>query len=122
MRGSRWIAVVVAAAISLVPTGTIAAPRVVKAKSVDGDWKWDPKVVHVSTPKRMKWRNPTKAPHSVRFYKGPLKGKRFLVPEGEARIRKIKKSGTYKYRCDIAGHSKMVDGKCTGMCGKIVAH
>ena len=121
MNGSRLPAVIVAAAISLVPTAAMAAPMVVKAKTADGGWIWEPKVARVSAPKRIKWKNPTKAAHSVRFYKGPLKGVRFLLPEGENRTKKIKKAGNYKYRCDIPGHSKMVDGKCTGMCGRIVA-
>jgi plastocyanin len=121
MRRSGLMAMAVAAAISLVPTGAMAAPKVIKAKTAEGGWVWGPKVTRVSAPKRIKWKNPTKVAHSVRFYKGPLKGVRFLLPEGENRTRKIKKAGNYKYRCDIPGHSKMVDGKCTGMCGRIVA-
>ena len=121
MRGSRWTAAALAAALSLLPTTAVAKPKVVKAKTVEGGWTWEPKTVRVAAPKRIKWKNPTNEPHSVRFYKGPMKGVRFLLPENEARVRKIKKAGTHKYRCDIPGHSKMVKGKCTGMCGKVVA-
>lgn len=129
MRGNRLVAVLLAAGVSVIPTAGVsspaatgAAPRTVKAKMTQGDWAWGPKTVHVVTPKRIKWKNPTVEPHTVRFYKGPMKGVRFLVPEGKRRIRKIKKAGIHKYRCDIPGHSKMVTGKCTGMCGKVVAH
>ena len=120
-RGSRWTAAALAAALSIVPATAAAAPRVVKAKTVEDGWVWGPKTLHVSAPKRVKWKNPTTEPHSIRFYKGPMKGVRFLLPEKEARVKKIKKTGTHKYRCDIPGHSKMVEGKCTGMCGKVVA-
>jgi hypothetical protein len=51
-----------------------------------------------------------------------MKGVRFLLLEGEAKTKKIKKAGTYKYRCDLPGHSRLRDGKCSGMCGKVVAH
>ena len=116
------IAVAVAASVSFVPTSTMAAPMVVKAKTVEDGWVWRPKTAHVSPPKKVKWKNPTAEPHSVRFYKGPMKGVRFLLLEGESKTRKLRKAGTYKYRCDIPGHSKLKNGKCTGMCGKVVAH
>jgi plastocyanin len=122
MRGIRWTAVALTVAISYVPTTTMAAPIVIKARTVENGWVWRPKTVHVTAPKRVKWKNPTNEPHSVRFYKGPLKGIRFLLLEDEARQKKIKKAGKYKYRCDIPGHSKLKDGKCIGMCGKVVAH
>ena len=51
-----------------------------------------------------------------------MKGVRFLLLEGEAKTKKIKKAGTYKDRCDLPGHSRLRDGKCSGMCGKVVAH
>jgi plastocyanin len=116
------MAVAIAAVVSFVPTPTMAAPKVVKAKSVQDGWVWSPRTLHVSAPKRIKWKNPTNEPHSVRFYKGPLKGVRFLLLDGEAKTRKIKKTDKYKYRCDIPGHSKIRNGKCIGMCGKVVAH
>jgi plastocyanin len=121
MRGKHWMAVALAVAVTLVPTVTMAAPMVVKAKTVEGGWVWRPRTAHVSAPKRVKWKNPTGEPHSVRFYKGPMKGVRWLLLEGEAKTKKLKKAGTYKYRCDIPGHSKLKKGKCTGMCGKVVA-
>jgi plastocyanin len=122
MKLMRVAAAVLAVGVALTPASITAAPIVVKAKKVDGDWKWGPKTLHIVVPKRVKWKNPTNEPHTVRFYKGPMKGVRFLIATGESKTRKIKKSGTHKYRCDIPGHSKMVDGNCTGMCGKVVAH
>jgi plastocyanin len=122
-RSLRLASALLAAALGLAPQAAVAAPMLIKAKPAsNGGWKWAPDVEHLVTPKRVKWKNPTEEPHSVKFYKGPLEGERFLVPEGESRIRKIKKAGTYKYRCDILDHSTMNDGKCSGMCGKIVAH
>jgi plastocyanin len=122
MRGSRWMAVALAAVVSFIPTAALAASLVVKAKTVEDGWRWNPKTSHVSAPRKVKWKNPTSEPHSVRFYKGPMKGVRFLLLEGEAKTKKLKKAGRYKYRCDIPGHSKVRNGKCIGMCGKVVAH
>ena len=116
------MAVVMVTALSLVPAAASAGPRVVKAQMAQSNWVWGPKTVHVAAPKQVKWKNSTSEPHSVRFYKGPMKGVRLLVLEGESKTKKVKKAGTHKYRCDIPGHSKLKNGKCVGMCGKVVAH
>ena len=121
MRGSRWMAMVMATALSFAPAAATAGPRVVKAKMVQANWRWGPKTVHIAAPKRIKWKNSTSEPHSVRFYKGPMKGVRLLILEGKSKTKKVKKAGTHKYRCDIPGHSKLTNGKCIGMCGKVVA-
>ena len=123
---SRRARVVVAAlfALSLILTATaaIGAPIVVKACRVSGNWKWCPNEVHLVTPKRVKWKNPTSTVHTVKFYKGPWSGKRFVLQSGDAETRTVRRAGKYKYRCDIPGHSRMVDGRCRGMCGKMIAH
>jgi plastocyanin len=116
------MAVALAAAMSLVPAAAAAGPKVVRAKMVESDWIWAPKTVRVAAPKRIKWKNSTSEPHSVRFYKGSMKGVRLLILQGESRTKKIKKAGIHKYRCDIPGHSNLSNGKCIGMCGKVVAH
>ena len=121
MRGSHWVFATLASGALMIPNTTMAGPIIVEAKTVESSWIWRPKTIHLSAPKRVKWKNPTNEPHSVRFYKGPLKGVRLLLLEGEAKTKRIKKPGKYKYRCDIPGHSKLKKGECTGMCGKAVA-
>ena len=40
------------------------------------------------------------------------------LPEGSSVTHPFPTAGTYRFRCQI--HSRIVDGHCSGMCGKIV--
>jgi len=62
--------------------------------------------------------------HKVSFYKKPKGAKvtSFSVAPGASKKRKITKAGVYKYRCTVASHSTLSNGKCTGMCGKVRGH
>jgi plastocyanin len=82
-------------------------------------WRWDPAAVDAARKDRVVWRNPTSTTHHVTFYGGPLEGKTLHVPAGGSAKLRLKKAGSYPYRCDIQGHSELVGGLCIGQCGEI---
>jgi hypothetical protein len=65
MRGSRWVAVAVAAVVSSVPTAAMAAPMIIKAKTIEDGWVWRPKTAHITAPKGSNGRIPPANP--IRF-------------------------------------------------------
>ena len=126
MARGRLVVVAVALVVGLVSamfaTGVVAAPFKV---TVGGDgFTYSPKTAHVNKGRRVKWTNAGSGTHTVTFYKKPkgAKIKSFSLNAGESKKRKITKAGVYKYRCMIATHSSLSNGKCTGMCGKVRGH
>jgi plastocyanin len=118
------VAVVLAAAVvaGLFATGVVAAPF--KVAVADGGFKYSPKTAHVNKGRNVKWTNEGSITHTVTFYKRPKGAKMssFSLSPGAFKKRKVTKAGVYKYRCMVATHSSVSDGKCTGMCGKIRTH
>jgi plastocyanin len=116
------VALVAGLVTAMFATGVVAAPFKV---SVGGDgFTYSPKTAHVNKGRRVKWTNAGSVSHTVTFYKKP-KGatiKSFSLNPDESKKRLVSKVGVYKYRCMVAGHSSLSDGKCTGMCGKVRAH
>ena len=117
------VALVVGLVSAMFATGVVAAPFKV---TVGGNgFTYSPKTAHVNKGRRVKWTNASGSQaHTVTFYKKPkgAKIKSFSLSAGESKKRKITKVGVYKYRCMIATHSSLSNGKCTGMCGKVRGH
>lgn len=100
-------------------TGVVAAPF--KVAVAESGLSYSPKTAHVNKGRKVKWTNEGGISHTVTFYKKPkgAKIKSFTLSPGASKKRKVKKRGVYKYRCMVATHSSVSNGKCTGMCGKV---
>jgi plastocyanin len=116
------IGATVAAALLGAPFGASAAPFLVKV--ADSGLSYEPKTAHVTKGRVVKWKNFGSSTHKVIFYKKP-KGsgvRSFTLAPDEAKKRKMRKIGRYKYRCTVGNHSSLSDGQCSGMCGVVRAH
>jgi plastocyanin len=113
--GSRVVlgacAVAVAMSVSAVPS--LAAGKTIRATE---DRTFSPAATTVAKGTKVTWRNASDDDHNVTGY-----GKwtsSLVLAEGGSAAKTFTKAGTYKYRCTL--HSTLSDGKCNGMCGKVV--
>jgi plastocyanin len=123
----EWVAVPLAAALGVVGLSGVAGGReviraVVDTEDSDGDgwtsYEWAPQQVHtVTRGERVRWNDTTGLEHTIKFYKGPWKGRELDLPANGSVSRIVRKRGIYRYRCTILPHSTLTDGQCTGMCG-----
>jgi plastocyanin len=79
---------------------------------------WAPTRVSIEEGWRIKW-TARQLNHTVVAYGGNWTF-RHNLPLGTSVTRRFADSGTYLFRCGI--HSSVVNGRCEGMCGKIVVH
>lgn len=94
----------------------------VKATGSEAEgWRWKPATRHVAVGDRVVWKNPTDKTHTVTAYGRGWKKDVKLSP-GESTRKRFRKTGTFKYRCTVTGHSSVSDGRCVGMCGKVRVH
>jgi len=107
---------VAALALSLALAGTAAARQIIRA--VDGN-HFQPKSPSVSTGERVIWKNADNIDHTVTSWGGGWSKDVRLNPD-ERTTFTFNQSGTYKFRCKIIGHSNVSNGRCSGMCGKVV--
>jgi plastocyanin len=105
----------------LVPASVADTVRVRATGSASEGWRWRPATRHAAKGDRVVWRNPTDRTHTVTAYSNNW-SKNTQVGSGERTSKKFRRTGTYKYRCMVLGHSSLKNGRCTGMCGKIVVH
>jgi plastocyanin len=80
-----------------------------------------PKTTHAPTGSRVVWKNRSNVTHHVVAYGGNWSYNK-TVPAGDSVAKRFPDAGTFKFRCDIAGHSTLSGGQCDGMCGKVVTH
>jgi plastocyanin len=93
--------------------------RVRAVGSSPTDFRWDPDFRHITKGNRIVWKNTTNATHRVVAYKGPWSKESEIGP-GETTAKRFRRTGSYKFRCTVPGHSTLAsDGTCTGMCGTI---
>lgn len=115
----KVVALGTSAVLSVVGLGVASAPSLagsVRVKATGSD-RWNPAAKTVAKGSKVVWKNPTDDDHNVKAYQGPW-SKASSLPEGGSTSFKFRKAGTHKYRCTL--HSSLKDGKCEGMCGKIV--
>jgi plastocyanin len=93
------------------------AAVVVKGVATTNGPRWKPKAISIHTGTKVTWKA-VSGPHTVSAYKGPW-SKNTSLGKGDATSFTFKKKGVYKYRCLITGHSTLVNGVCSGMCGKV---
>lgn len=122
MRKRVSVPLLVALALSL---SWMAAPsiadtsRIKAAGSDSSGWRWDPTSRTISLHDRIVWKNPTGKRHTVTAYGGNW-SKDTRIDPGERTGKRFHAKGTYKFRCTTRGHSALNDGRCVGMCGKVV--
>jgi plastocyanin len=82
-------------------------------------FRWRPSSKHIPPGDKIVWKNTTNSTHHVSAYGGNWSFQK-TVPAGERVGKRFRNEGTYKYRCDIPGHSTLSpSGTCNGMCGEI---
>lgn len=107
-------------AIALVTIFAVATAAnsavVVKAVSTSSGFQWKPKITNISAGTKVTWKAVT-GTHTVTAYKGSW-SKNTTINQGQSTSFTFNSSGVYKFRCTI--HSHITNGKCVGMCGKVV--
>jgi plastocyanin len=105
----------------LVPASVADTVRVRASGSDTYGYRWRPATRHAAQGDKVVWRNPTDRSHTVTAYSNNW-NKNTQVGSGERTSKRFRSTGTFKYRCMTQGHSSIADGRCVGMCGKIVVH
>ena len=77
---------------------------------------WSPTTVRISTGDVIKWKA-VSGSHTVSAYGGNWAFNKDLST-GDVEDRTFRRAGTFRFRCMI--HSTLVNGQCSGMCGKVV--
>jgi plastocyanin len=78
---------------------------------------WDPKRSRVAQDTKVIWQNPTGIDHTVTSY-GHGWTKDTPLSPGDSTSFTFRHRGTFKFRCMI--HSTLLNGVCSGMCGKVI--
>ena len=114
----RRLTIVAAVAVLLAAFTVQSAGAAVAIKGVDttAGFRWKPHAVNVATGTKVVWKAVTGS-HTVTAYKGKW-SKNTTIAQGTSTSFVFKSAGVYKFRCRF--HSTLVNGVCTGMCGKVV--
>lgn len=78
---------------------------------------WSPATVSISAGDTIEWRAISNAPHTVTAYGGNWTFNQRLG-HGGVQDHRFTQAGTFLFRCRF--HSTMSNGRCSGMCGKVV--
>jgi plastocyanin len=105
-------AIVMVATFSVQPA---SASLVIKGVNTTSGYRWKPDSVSVATGTKVVWKA-VSGSHTVTAYKGNW-SKNTTIAQGTSTSFTFKSAGVYKFRCTF--HSRIVDGKCSGMCGKV---
>jgi plastocyanin len=116
VRRAAMILAVMAVFVS-VSSPVVDAATLIKGVSTSSGPRWKPKSVSINVGGKVTWKA-VSGPHTVSAYKGPW-NKNTSLSQGSTTSFTFKKKGVYKYRCLITGHSTLVNGVCSGMCGKV---
>lgn len=77
---------------------------------------WSPGTVRISPGDRIRWKG-VSGTHTVTAYGRGWRFDRSLA-QGATVGRTFRRAGVFRFRCVI--HSALTDGRCSGMCGKVV--
>jgi plastocyanin len=118
----KRLALIVSVGMLLV---VMAAPPVSSAVVIKGvacsscqpfPYKWKPRITTVATGTRVTWKSVVGF-HNVTSM-GSNWSKKTTISAGQTTSFTFNASGTYRFRCTF--HSTVSNGKCSGMCGKVV--
>ena len=117
-RKGRRLGVAAATLATAVLVTSAPAPVMGAASRVraTGNRSWSPRTKSVAQGTKVVWKNSSGESHNVVSYRGGW-SKSSSLPNGSKTSYKFTNSGKYSYRCTI--HSRLDDGKCEGMCGKV---
>lgn len=119
-RSALISAVVAALLLSLLAVPSAGDTSRIRAAGSDEDgYRWRPNDRTISRGDRIVWSNPTSRTHTVTAY-GRNWSKNTSISPGERTRKRFRKRGTFKFRCVTQGHSVLDNGRCRGMCGKVV--
>ena len=107
-------AIALVTVFAMAPTANSAV--VVKGVSGASGFHWMPKTVNISHGTKVTWKAVTSS-HTVTAYKGAW-SKNTTINQGQSTSFTFNNPGVYKFRCRF--HSSLVNGVCSGMCGKVV--
>jgi plastocyanin len=117
-RPAAAFAAVVLALALLMPSFASAATFVVRAKEVSANtYRWRPASLSVAKGSKVVWRM-VDGTHNVTATSNNWSKSTGSLVQGSKTAFTFKKNGTFKYRCTL--HSTLNNGKCSGMCGKVV--
>jgi plastocyanin len=112
MSGRTWIAVVVVAWLVLVPATSAQALVRVNATA---SHTFQPNRIHVARGTRVVWKS-LSGTHTVTAYSSNW-SKNTTISTGQTTSFRFRHRGVFLYRCLI--HSTLVNGVCSGMCGRV---
>jgi plastocyanin len=112
MSGRTWIAVVVVVWLVLVPAASAQALVRVNATA---SHTFQPNRIHVARGKRVVWKS-LSGTHTVTAYSSNW-SKNTTISTGQTTSFRFRHRGVFLYRCLI--HSTLVNGVCSGMCGRV---
>ena len=119
-RGALIGAVAVALLLSVLTVPAVGdTARIRAAGSEDEGWRWQPTERTISRGDRIVWSNPTDRTHTVTAYGGNW-DKNTAISPGERTGKRFRRRGTFRFRCVTQGHSVLDNGRCNGMCGRVV--
>jgi len=107
------MAVALLAVFVIPPAG---ASVLIKGVHTTSGYRWKPHAVTVAVGTKVSWTAVTGS-HTVTSYKGKWK-KSTTLAQGTTTSFTFATAGVYKFRCTF--HSTLVNGVCSGMCGKVV--
>jgi plastocyanin len=109
--------IVLAVAMTAGPVGTADAVTVGVRGIFNGSrFVWSPAVKGINTGVTVRWRS-VDGSHTVKS-RGTNWSYFRNVPAGTSVTRTFNRRGTFRYYCTI--HGSVVNGVCSGMCGRIV--
>lgn len=118
---SSWVRRVLA--IGLIGSMFVLLPALSEARtpfrfkaSCKGHCHWAPFFKSVARGKKIIWKNTSGRFHNVKSFRGHWLPTRSL-PVGASTHKRLWKHGIYHFRCTL--HSTLINGVCSGMCGKI---
>ena len=120
-RRTAFVATVaVALLLSVLAVPSVGDTSRIRAAGSEADgWRWRPVERIISRGDRIVWTNPTSRTHTVTAYGGNW-SKNTAISPGERTSARFRRSGTFRFRCVTQGHSAISNGRCVGMCGRVV--
>ena len=111
----RGASLVLAVLLAVGSAGAVSAGSVT-VKATNGN-VFRPEVTRVPKRTKVVWKNTSERTHNVTATSGNW-AKAATIPPDSATGFTFRQVGRYRYRCTI--HSTLQNGKCTGMCGRVV--
>ena len=110
-------ALLMATVVTTAQASPAGRPPTRETKTVKGIVShWSPTTVRISTGDTIRWKA-VSGSHTVTAYGGNWTFDHSLS-QGSTQHRRFTHAGTYRFRCTF--HSSLVNGVCSGMCGKVV--